>query len=120
MSRAALWRQESNLKERERQANETFENAVEEGRNRPLKGLIPLKEDTTTFNLNPMLLGNISKSGYFLKACNEVKEWTTLVDEIYYHVKHMEPWQGEWIELIESNWAPRNLMEFAWMCRHMQ
>lgn len=32
MSRSALWRQESNVKERERQAQETFLNAVEEGR----------------------------------------------------------------------------------------
>lgn len=100
MSRAALWRQEANVKERERQASETFELALEEGRNRPQKGLIPLK-DTTTFNINPMLLGNISKSPYFLKACNELKEWTTLVDEIYYQVKHMEPWQGEWKNIEE-------------------
>ena len=91
MSRAALWRQEANVKERERQANETFQIALEEGRSRPQKGLIPLS-NTNTFNLNPMLLGNISKSPYFLKSCSQVKDWTALVDEIYYHVQHMEPW----------------------------
>jgi hypothetical protein len=91
MSRAALWRQEASLKERERQANETFQNALEEGRNRSQKGLVPLR-DTTTFNLNPMLLGNISKSAYFLKCCHQIKDWSALVDEIYYHVTHLEPW----------------------------
>ena len=92
MSRAALWRQEGNVKERERQANETFETALEEGKSRPQKGLIPTIKDDTTFNLNPMLLQHISKSPYFLKACGKVKDWTTLVDEIYYEVKHMEPY----------------------------
>jgi hypothetical protein len=32
MSRSALWRQEGNLKERERNADELFLSAVEEGR----------------------------------------------------------------------------------------
>jgi hypothetical protein len=32
MSRSALWRQEANVQERERQARDAFLNAVEEGR----------------------------------------------------------------------------------------
>ncbi len=32
MSRSALWRQEANVKERERQANETFSRVLEEGK----------------------------------------------------------------------------------------
>jgi pre-mRNA-splicing factor 38B len=32
MSRSALWRQESNVKEREQKAQDTFLSAVEEGR----------------------------------------------------------------------------------------
>ena len=32
MSRSALWRQEGNVKERERIASETFQIAIEEGR----------------------------------------------------------------------------------------
>uniref|UniRef100_A0A7S3VCK6 Pre-mRNA-splicing factor 38 n=2 Tax=Chaetoceros debilis TaxID=122233 RepID=A0A7S3VCK6_9STRA len=92
MSRAALWRQEGNVKERERKANETFENALDEGRSRSQKGLIPMISDDKTFNLNPMLLHNISKSPYFQKACDKLKDWTSLVDEIYYEMKHAEPW----------------------------
>mmetsp|Transcript_8905 Transcript_8905/g.12727 ORF Transcript_8905/g.12727 Transcript_8905/m.12727 type:complete len:105 (-) Transcript_8905:499-813(-) len=96
MSRAALWRQEGNVKERERKANETFENALDEGRSRSQKGLIPMISDDKTFNLNPMLLHNISKSPYFQKACDKLKDWTSLVDEIYYEMKHAEPWgQGK-------------------------
>lgn len=91
MSRAALWHQEANIKERERLATETYENALQEGKSRSQKGLIALVRDDS-FNLNPMLLQNISKSPYFLKTCNKVRDWTSLVDEIYFEVKHMDPW----------------------------
>merc|ERR1719253_358937 len=39
-----------------------------------------------------MLLQNISKSPYFLKCCEKLTDWNTLVDEIYYEVQHLEPW----------------------------
>ena len=63
---------------------------------RSQKGLIPIiKEDT--FNLNPMLLQNIMKSPYFIKCCTKLQDWNMLVDEIYYELKHLEPWsQGKW------------------------
>lgn len=92
MSRSALWRQEGNVKEREVKALQTFQNVIEEGRNSHLKGIIPLVGPDDTFNIHPMLLQNISKSPYFLKCCEKLTDWNTLVDEIYYEVKHMEPW----------------------------
>ena len=92
MSRSALWRQEGNVKEREAKALQTFQNVIEEGRNSHLKGIIPLIGPDDTFNIHPMLLQNISKSPYFLKCCEKLTDWNTLVDEIYYEVKHMEPW----------------------------
>jgi len=99
MSRSALWRQAEGAKERERNASEALDLAIEDGRQRPPKGLIPLTRDDT-FNFNPMLLQNISKSTYFLKCCSNLHDWNTLVDEIYYEVKHMEPWtQGKIISL---------------------
>ena len=55
------------------------------------RGLIPLHGPDDTFNLNPMLLQNISMSPYFRKCCN-ITDWNALVDEIYYEVKHVEPW----------------------------
>ena len=36
MSRSALWRQENNVKERQRHADEVFQNAILEGRVSPL------------------------------------------------------------------------------------
>jgi len=57
-----------------------------------VKGQIPLIGPDDTFNINPMLLRNIAKSPYFIKCCQNLQEWGALVDEIYYEVKHMEPW----------------------------
>lgn len=92
MSRSALWRQEGNVKDRELKALQTFHAAIDEGRNSHLKGIVPLVGPDDTFNLHPMLLQNISKSPYFQKCCEKLTDWNTLVDEIYYEVKHLEPW----------------------------
>jgi len=92
MSRSALWRQEANVKDRERKAEETWLNAIEEGRACHVKGMIPLVGPDDTFNIHPMLLQNITKSPYFQKCCEKLTDWHMLVDEIYYEVKHMEPW----------------------------
>ena len=45
-----------------------------------------------SFHFNPMLLKNIINSSYFQKCCRDITDWNTLVDEIYYQVKHLEPW----------------------------
>lgn len=138
MSRSALWRQEVNIQEREKQAQDLFLQAIEEGKvrvnarchylicgglfwndddshwnmpgcarfNSPLvshvwkqnnrtKNLVPLWGNLNTFNLNSVLLQNITKSPYFYKKClQELSDWTSVVDEIYYEVKHLEPWNG--------------------------
>lgn len=90
MSRAALWRQEGNMKEREHQAQETFQLVLEEGKAKNIKGCVPITQ-SDSFNLNPMLFQNIIQNPYFLKICSKIKDWNALVDEIYYEVKHMEP-----------------------------
>lgn len=92
MSRSALWRQEANIQDRQRRADETFHAAIEEGRRCHLKGIIPLVCPDDTFNIHPMLLQSIAKSPYFQKCCEKLTDWNMLVDEIYYEVKHMEPW----------------------------
>lgn len=93
MSRSALWRQQVNVTERHRIATETFQEALEEGKTRSQKGLVKVVNDVH-FNINPMLLQNISQSPYFIKCCNNLKDWNTLVDEIYYEVKSLEPWSN--------------------------
>ena len=82
------------MKERQRQAEESFHLAIEEGRSRNRSaGVLPLVGPDDTFNLNPMLLHNISVSPYFYQKCyGKIKDWNALVDEIYYEVKHLEPW----------------------------
>jgi PRP38 family len=92
MSRSALWRQEAGVKEREIHAQEVFQNAVEEGRNVRTKGLVPLYGPDDSFHLHPMLFSCIVQAPYFTKCCNELKDWNAIVDEIYYEVKHVEPW----------------------------
>ena len=103
MSRAALWRQEGNVKERERRAEELFQTAVQEGRNR--KSALPIWGDnspneinstattttTTTFHWNPVLLRNTIQSPYFQKCCTSLLDWNAVVDEIYYQVQHVQP-----------------------------
>jgi hypothetical protein len=42
-----------------------------------------------------VLLQNITKSLYFIKKClQELNDWSAVIDEIYYEVKHLEPWNG--------------------------
>jgi len=92
MSRSALWRQEGAKKMREKEAEELFTLAVNEGRNNPTKGLLPIWGPDDSFHINPMLLGKIIKSSYFQKCCIDITDWNTLVDEVYYQVKNLEPW----------------------------
>ncbi|XP_035204442.1 pre-mRNA-splicing factor 38B-like [Stegodyphus dumicola] len=46
-----------------------------------------------TMNLNPLLISNIQSSLYFKKHLIHIKDYYKAVDEIYYHVKHLEPWE---------------------------
>jgi len=90
MSRAALWHQEGNIKERERHAEEIFETAVEQGRQRS-RSTLPLWGPDDSFHLNPLLLRNTIQSPYFQKCCNNLLDWNAVIDEIYYQVKHLQP-----------------------------
>jgi pre-mRNA-splicing factor 38B len=94
MSRSALNRQEGNVQERERRAEELFETAVEEGRVRQrAKGVLPLWGPEDSFHLNPLLLQNIRHSPYFQKCCQTLNDWNAVVDDIYYQVQHVQPFQ---------------------------
>jgi len=44
-------------------------------------------------NLNSLVLNNIRSSQYFKNALYEKKTYHEVVDEIYYQVKHLEPWE---------------------------
>ena len=95
MSRSALWRQEANVQDRARHAEETFSRVITEGRDRNAykKGVLPLFGPDDTFNIHPVLLSSVAKSPYFVnKCCEKLMDWNNVVDEIYYEVKHLEPW----------------------------
>ncbi|KAG4066812.1 hypothetical protein HA402_012879 [Bradysia odoriphaga] len=44
-------------------------------------------------NLNPLILANIQSSSYFKVSLFKLKTYHEVVDEIYYQVKHLEPWE---------------------------
>ncbi|XP_062586088.1 pre-mRNA-splicing factor 38B-like isoform X1 [Saccostrea cucullata] len=46
-----------------------------------------------TMNLNPLILTNIQASPYFKVNLYELKTYHEVIDEIYYKVDHLEPWE---------------------------
>ncbi|KAH9495534.1 PRP38 pre-mRNA processing factor 38 domain-containing protein B [Bulinus truncatus] len=46
-----------------------------------------------TMNLNTLILTNIQSSPYFKVQLFELKTFHEVVDEIYYRVEHLEPWE---------------------------
>ncbi|XP_055593392.1 pre-mRNA-splicing factor 38B isoform X3 [Uranotaenia lowii] len=54
---------------------------------------LPLWGNEGTMNLNPLILANIQGSSYFKVSLFKLKTYHEVVDEIYYQVKHLEPWE---------------------------
>ena len=92
MSRSALWRGADKQQQRKSAAVELVDACRAEGFEGTKKGDIPLIGNCETYNLNVMLSNNVISSGYFLKLCEKIKDWKTLIDEIYYNVNHCAPW----------------------------
>lgn len=46
-----------------------------------------------TMNLNQLLLTNIQQSQYFKVTLYSLKTFNEVIDEIWYNVKHLEPWE---------------------------
>jgi len=46
-----------------------------------------------TMNLNPLILENIQQSPYFKNTLMQLKSYQEVIDEIYYNVGHLEPWE---------------------------
>ncbi|PSN52544.1 Pre-mRNA-splicing factor 38B [Blattella germanica] len=55
--------------------------------------VLPLWGNERTMNLNPMILTNIQSSHYFKVNLYELKTYHEVIDEIYYKVTHLEPWE---------------------------
>ncbi|XP_014217725.1 pre-mRNA-splicing factor 38B isoform X2 [Copidosoma floridanum] len=54
---------------------------------------LPLWGNERTMNLNPLILTNIQSSHYFKINLYELKTYHEVIDEIYYKVSHLEPWE---------------------------
>lgn len=54
---------------------------------------LPIWGNEKTMNLNPLILTNIQSSPYFKVNLYELKTYHEVIDEIYYKVEHLEPWE---------------------------
>ncbi|KAG7303843.1 PRP38 pre-mRNA processing factor 38 domain-containing protein B [Plutella xylostella] len=71
---------------------------VEDCQQKPQKtgkqhNVLPIWGNEQTMNLNPLILANIQGSSYFKVHLFKLKTYHEVVDEIYYQVKHLEPWE---------------------------
>ncbi|XP_060527139.1 pre-mRNA-splicing factor 38B [Cylas formicarius] len=68
-------------------------NSDEETTSKKQSNVLPLHGNERTMNLNPLILTNIQSSHYFKVNLYELKTYHEVVDEIYYKVSHLEPWE---------------------------
>ena len=54
---------------------------------------LPVWGNEKTMNLNNMILANIQGSPYFKVTLYKLKTYHQVIDEIYYNVAHLEPWE---------------------------
>ncbi|KAG7177102.1 pre-mRNA-splicing factor 38B-like [Homarus americanus] len=54
---------------------------------------LPIWGNEKTMNLNPLILTNIQSSQYFKVNLYQLKTYHEVIDEIYYNVTHLEPWE---------------------------
>lgn len=55
--------------------------------------VLPLWGNEKTMNLNNLILTNILSSHYFKVNLYQLKTYHEVIDEIYYQVTHLEPWE---------------------------
>ncbi|OWA52289.1 Pre-mRNA-splicing factor 38B [Hypsibius exemplaris] len=54
---------------------------------------LPVWGNEKTMNINNMILTNIQQSPYYKVKLAEFKTYHEVVDQIYYNVNHLEPWE---------------------------
>nr|AAP06463.1 similar to GenBank Accession Number AK015938 splicing factor, arginine/serine-rich 4 putative in Mus musculus [Schistosoma japonicum] len=59
----------------------------------PRGNILKLWGNPQTMNLNTMIYTNIVQSPYFKANLVELKTYHEVIDEIYYKVEHLEPWE---------------------------
>lgn len=54
---------------------------------------LPVNGNERTMNLNHLILANITESAYFRSDLQQHRSYDDMIDEIYYRVQHLEPWE---------------------------
>lgn len=57
------------------------------------QGQLSCSGNQQSMNLNPLILTNITGSPYFKVQLFNIKTYHEVIDEIYYKVDHLEPWE---------------------------
>lgn len=57
------------------------------------KNALTMWGNQQTMNINPLIHTNIVSSPYFKVNLFELKTYHEVIDEIYYKVAHLEPWE---------------------------
>jgi len=65
----------------------------EEGNVVKAQDRVPFHGNDKTMNMNPLILANVTNSPYFKNDLYQMKTFHEIVDEIYYKVDHLEPWE---------------------------
>ncbi len=55
--------------------------------------VLPTWGNLQTMNINPLIVTNIQSSPYFKTTLFGLKTYHEVIDEIYYRVSHLEPWE---------------------------
>ena len=66
---------------------------IDRGQTVKASNVLPVWGNEKTMNLNPLLLTNIQSSPYFKVTLFALKTYHEVIDEIWYNVKHLEPWE---------------------------
>merc|ERR1712156_1285889 len=64
-----------------------------EARNGRGGNVLPIWGNQRTMNMNPLILTNVTNSPYSKVNLIELKTYHEVIDEIYYKVAHLEPWE---------------------------
>lgn len=70
-----------------------MEDVMGEALNMKQKNTLPIYGNKDTMNINPMILSNIQGSAYFKEDLYKMKTFHEVIDEIFYKVEHLEPWE---------------------------
>jgi len=90
-------KQNKKAKNDEEQSNELSEDddptIDNSGKSKNKNNVLPFCGNSKTMNLNQLILTNILNSPYFKQTLYQLKTYHEVIDEIYYQVSSLEPWE---------------------------